>query len=548
MKTNKKTETIIATIDKIIEGSKGCQLEISKLKPSIKSAIKYLAQRLEMTDMQALLLSAFINFSDECIEVCDLARLFDCPRVRIIRYSSDIEELCRRRLIRFRTSDNDYIVPKEVVQTLSHDMPYTPPSYQCSTIDELFDLIATLCKEHRDYSRDYNALREQMESLLEINSELPFVRRLNKLELPMAEKMFFIWCCNMLVNEDDENICDVDIRRMLGDSSRRLVRNLKDELISGRSSLIENNLLANAGNDGFAARETFVLTEYAKTQFLKGLVDINTSKQPPKGLISHSSIPAKQLFYNQSESEAIERLSQLLMPENFVTVCNRLSERGMRRGFACLFYGAPGTGKTETVLQLARQCGRDIMKVNIATIRSKWVGESEKNIKEIFERYHAAVSESDIAPILLFNEADAVISRRTSNIRSSVDKMDNAIQNIILEEMERMNGILIATTNLADNMDSAFERRFIYKIKFQQPTLEAKTAIWRSMIPSLSDTEAATLASKFDFSGGEIENIARKYAVEYILSGSDATVETLTEICMGEKLHNQSSQRKIGYI
>ncbi len=99
----------------------------------------------------------------------------------------------------------------------------------------------------------------------------------------------------------------------------------------------------------------------------------------------------------------------------------------MRKGFACLFYGAPGTGKTESVLQIARQTGRDIMQVDIAGMRDKYVGESEKNIKAVFQNYRELCKKSEVMPILFFNEADALINKRTERIEHSVDKMDNAM-------------------------------------------------------------------------------------------------------------------------
>ena len=136
----------------------------------------------------------------------------------------------------------------------------------------------------------------------------------------------------------------------------------------------------------------------------------------------------------------------------------------MRKGFACLFYGAPGTGKTETVLQLARKTGRALMQVNISTIKDKYVGESEKNIKNLFDRYRQLVESEPIAPILFFNEADAIFNKRSENTERADDKMENARQNIFLQGMETLEGILIATTNLTSNLDSAFERRFIYKV------------------------------------------------------------------------------------
>ena len=178
-----------------------------------------------------------------------------------------------------------------------------------------------------------------------------------------------------------------------------------------------------------------------------------------------------------------------------------------------------------------------------------WVGESEKNIKNLFDLYRQKVKEMAIAPILLFNEADAIIGKRQEGAERAVDKMENSIQNIILQEMESLEGILIATTNLAQNMDKAFERRFLYKIKFTKPTLEARTAIWKSMIPSLSEEIAHALANKYDFSGGQIENIARHYAIDNILHGAKAgELATLTEHCDNELLEKDGIKRRIGFV
>ena len=224
-----------------------------------------------------------------------------------------------------------------------------------------------------------------------------------------------------------------------------------------------------------------------------------------------------------------------------------MKETGFRCGFTCLFYGEPGTGKTETVLQLAKQTGRDIMQVNISQIKSMWVGESEKNIKQLFDDYRARAMESELTPILLFNEADAIINKRREGAERAVDKMENSIQNIILQEMETLDGILIATTNLAQNMDKAFERRFLYKIKFEKPTIEARMSMWREMIPAIGEADSRALALKYDFSGGQIENIARHYAIGNILHGcSDDIVKELSAYCDSEKLQSKET-RRIGF-
>ena len=244
----------------------------------------------------------------------------------------------------------------------------------------------------------------------------------------------------------------------------------------------------------------------------------------------------------------IERLTNILSEKNYRHVRNRLTDAGLRTGLACLFYGAPGTGKTETVLQIARQTGRDIMQIDISRIRDKYVGESEKNTCAMFKRYRQLCRQSSVTPILFFNEADAIFGKRTSvGQNPSVEKMDNAMQNIILQEMETLDGILIATTNLTGNIDSAFERRFLFKVEFGNPEKELKARIWMSIIDSLSEEDALLLASRYDFSGGQIENVARKVTIDRILYGQPVTLEQLDVYCREEAIHQTCCRKDIGF-
>ena len=295
-------------------------------------------------------------------------------------------------------------------------------------------------------------------------------------------------------------------------------------------------------------RESFRLTQKAKDEYLSELdLKDRINNDQRKDIVRCEKIVEKQLFYDRSIQSQIKDLSQLLENAHYQEIHTRMKDSGFRCGFTCLFYGAPGTGKTETVLQLARKTGRDIMQVNISQIKSCWVGESEKNIKRLFDNYRELVKKSDITPILLFNEADAIINKRMEGAQSAVNKMENSIQNIILQEMENLDGILIATTNLAENMDKAFERRFLYKIKFEKPTLEARMSIWHEMIPALDESVTRTLATKYDFSGGQIENIARHYTIGNILHGkSDNDIEIITSYCDNERFDTIQC-RKIGF-
>ena len=257
------------------------------------------------------------------------------------------------------------------------------------------------------------------------------------------------------------------------------------------------------------------------------------------------------MYYCDEDEGQINTLFGLLEDKKLTSIRKRLEKANLRKGFNCLFYGAPGTGKTETALQLARATSRDIMQVDISSIRDKWYGETEKIVKSIFENYAQLVKRSPRIPILLINEADAILSVRTSigGSNPSIDKTENAIQNILLEAMENIDGIMIATTNLTCNLDSAFDRRFLYKVEFHQPSVEAKTHIWKVFLPDLNTADARWLARSFDFSGGQIENIARKVMVDHLLFGDTPDLARIEEICIKEQISGRTggNRRPIGF-
>jgi SpoVK/Ycf46/Vps4 family AAA+-type ATPase len=191
------------------------------------------------------------------------------------------------------------------------------------------------------------------------------------------------------------------------------------------------------------------------------------NKKKRDNIIEPAKINSKTLYFNEFEHKQLNLLKTLLQEDNFKETQSRLQSKGLPKGITALLHGSPGTGKTETVFQVAKDTNREIMKVDISQSKSMWFGESEKIIKRIFTDYKAYAKESERMPILLFNEADAIISKRKENSTSNVSQTENAIQNIILEELENFEGIFFATTNLAKNLDSAFERRFLFKIEFQ---------------------------------------------------------------------------------
>ena len=123
---------------------------------------------------------------------------------------------------------------------------------------------------------------------------------------------------------------------------------------------------------------------------------------------------------------------------------------------------------------------------------------------------------------------------------------ENAIQNIILEELENFEGILFATTNLVSNLDPAFERRFLFKVEFQKPDMAVKAKIWNSKLPNLSKTECEALATQFDFSGGQINNIVRKKEIHEIVYGLSVDFNNIVDYCKTELL-SKNNGNLIGF-
>ena len=545
-KETKKMDLLMA-IEQIVEKAKDSQLSKEFFRKASKY-IKYVSEKLGLTKEQSVMLSLFVNRSDDNrIHISELSTDVKCSTIRILQYMNDIDELEKRELICCCRDKSriTYRVPFDVIEALRHDEKYIPKKYTDLTCQELFGILEDIFELRSDNEITYETMSHKINSLLEDNSHLNFVSELDCLFPDDGdEKFLFLLFCHLCVNNGDDNIGYHDLNFLYDD--KREWNRTKSELSRGTHLLFDLKVIEYNNDDGMVDRESFRMTSEAKSGLLSEL-NLRGKTKSDSELIKCNEIVEKKLFYGLNIQSQIDELGGLLSEGHYQEIHTRMKESGFRCGFTCLFYGAPGTGKTETVLQLARQTGRDIMQVDVSRIKSCWVGESEKNIKSLFDAYREKVKKSFITPILLFNEADAIINKRQEGAERSVEKMENSIQNIILQEMENLDGILIATTNLVQNMDKAFERRFLYKIKFEKPTLEARMHIWHEMIPSLSEFDSRTLASKYDFSGGQIENIARHNTINQILHGDKGNnLESLISYCDNEQLETKQT-RKIGF-
>lgn len=517
-----------------------------------KKEINYIAKQMELTPTQAIIFSIFINRSDDQhIYINEISRDIKCNVISMLKYSTEIDALVERNLIKCRNGSDrkSYRVPIAVLEALQRNECYQNKSLQNVSADELIIAgLAPIFEECENNEISYVAAISECEELLKYNTHLEFCNKtLREFSGDPNSLVLFLYFCHLWANNNDDYIRYSDIEELF--DSKIVFARTKRQLYAEEHPIQIKRLIEFNNNDGLVDRESMRVSDYAKEHILHEFsCSYTATPNKDKLLTSHTTISPKELFYNSRELQEIKELSSLLGGERFSEICSRLADNGMRQGFACLFYGSPGTGKTETALQLARLTGRDIYQVNISQIKSCWVGESEKNIKKVFDNYRNMVANCPVAPILLFNEADAIISKRIEDAQRAVDKMENSIQNIILQEMENLEGIMIATTNLTCNLDKAFERRFLYKIKFDKPCTEAKASIWKSMIPEISDEDAQTLASKYDFSGGQIENIARKRTVDCILNNKpSADLASLIRYCNSELIADTQRGNRIGF-
>ena len=540
-----KEMTLLQAIERVVELAEDSKMSKEFMKKA-KTEIQLLAKSFGITERQAVLFCVCMEKGPRRVDYDDLASYLDLNKISVLSYASDIDSLVRRRLLKFRDvkDEDDFDIPSVVIRCLKHNEVYQLPQRKGLDCASMFELLNLWFDDLNDDAISPHELCEELQSLFKDNPQVGFVQHLKDYCLSSDDQMMATLFCHRLVNKDDDDIRFGDIEDLfdtVGDFNRA-----KGELRNGEHKLQKKKIVEHRCVDGLVDVTRYKLTESAKRTLLAEM-KINEAEEKLADMMDSSRLTPKQLFFPKDIQRQVEELGSFLQPENYQKIQERMKEKGFRNGFACLFYGFPGTGKTETVYQLARQTGRNIMVVDVPQLKSMWVGQSEKNVKALFDRYREQVNKAKLTPILLFNEADAIIGKRKNGAENAVDKMENSLQNIILQEMETLEGIMIATTNLQQNMDKAFERRFLYKIKFDKPTEEARASIWRSMIPDLSELDIHTLASKYDFSGGQIENIARHYAIDVILHGHcEDELPMLIRHCDNERLEGSRSS-KIGF-
>ena len=535
-------------------GLKKSKLNLEKLSEDAKAAINRISDFYRISENEAVLLIIAIEAhysSDSTHNIVgfrEIRETIDCDVMKVIPFKNQILSLIEKHFF-FREYSLDenmnFRINDQVLEAL-----YRGSFAGITDVGEDFNDRYAFIRRFQDMYEDRgsypHSLKVHILSDMEDSfSSIDLVEKMRVL-IPVKEErfMFYDCCGDFLQGRISGLIATVN------DIYNDIVAKRKAKAMAdGNHFLIEQDFLK--VDKGESISDSRIdLTDKAKEILLGEDLCLYEKKFSARDMIEPEKINEVKLFYSRENQKQVDTLAEYLSPVHFRNIQESLKTKGMKIGFSVLLHGAPGTGKTETVYQIARKTGRRIVKVDVSKSKSCWFGESEKLVKDIFDRYKTvckkAIDFGENIPILLFNEADALFSKRKDVSTGNVAQTENAIQNIILDEMENLEGILIATTNLTDNFDSAFERRFLYKIRFDFPTDEARHAIWGSRISSLP-ADSINRLSRYDLSGGQIDNIVRKATMNEILTGEVPCFEVLDELCSEEKLSDNPAVSRIGF-
>jgi len=545
-------------VDKIVQIAK--KLENSKMDEEVieelKLPLQVLSEYLNVTIPQAIVFSIIFVLEIKIynIDLRDIFNFLDLSFLDSLNLKSNIDKLIEKNLIEIeqesgrKTKKTSFIklifsIQSDVSLSIYENKPIVKKDIELLDIYSFLKNISSYIEQRERENIETTELFEMIKKFENSNEHIEPILKVKKI-LDIEDRTLLYEIINNHIIGFSTSM-EKTLRQINQNARKRILK--MNELVEKTNIMYELDLIT-LGESRFANDFSLSLTNKSIELFMQNDASLFIKDKKVKNLILNENISYKELFYEPNVSKEVNFLTDSLINEKFISLQERLANISLSKGVASIFYGAPGTGKTETVYQIAKATGRDILLVDISQSKSMWFGESEKRIKDIFNSYRKACNSMEIKPILFFNEADALLNKRQENSQSNVGQTENAIQNILLEEMEKFEGIMIATTNLEGNLDAAYERRFLFKIKFESPTVDVKVKIWQNKLSWLNNNFIGKLANDFSFSGGEIDNIVRKITIQEVLTGKRPESNEIYDFCKNEKvLSNNKGKFVVGY-
>jgi len=545
---------ILDSIGKVYEVSKDCRLEGQYLK-KIENELSLLSTYFRTTNNQAFFIALVfaLNYKGDSVDLNDLIDYLNCNPMAILKHSDDLEHLYARGVFNKKKSrhrinlsgaNDQFTINDKISEAILKNKPM-PDFRQEKMTDFLLFLqkLSELVQQRNEQEIATFDLFSQTDDLLSRNGHFPLIKKIDALKLGTENSLIYLYLLWQTLLGNGSTDIGITVSSIFDKPTKQVSRMQK--FLTGDHFLIKNKLIEIVVS-GFFNDAEMKLSNRSIDLINDCGIKLFINMQKNDNVIKPTDIQERKLYFSEAEMDQLFLLKELMHEQKLQETQQRLAKKSLATGITVLLHGAPGTGKTEVVKQMGRETNRELMKVEISQLKSAWFGESEKIINKIFAEYKSFAEECERTPILFFNEADAIFSKRREIGNYSVAQTENAIQNIILEELENFDGILIATTNLTNNLDNAFERRFLFKIRFQKPNHVIRAKIWKSKLPFLKSEDCMAMAEKYDFSGGQIDNVIRKSEIREVIRGEKVKPADLITFCNEEVLAEKRS--KMGFV
>ena len=351
------------------------------------------------------------------------------------------------------------------------------------------------------------------QSMMEFR-DIPFIRYLHSCRLPKYYKAMALF--TGILHQIDQHRIDPNTLIQLFCNSALEIARMKQELqdpfhpLYAKFALVRHK--SEHGVVRIGAHAQWAALIHGKQETTKRVVPVSQALQ----LFEHKNIYPKKLIYNPETEEQVRFLRKILVPSTLRKYELNAKKKGEPSGVIVQLSGGPGTGKTELARQLAIETKRDLLFFNVAEQRNMYFGETEKAIKLVFDDYRRMRKQVKDAPILFFNEGDAVFSSRVQR-SSNISQTENGVQTILLQELEVFNGIMIITTNRPESFDPAFQRRILLNIPINEPVQTVRYALLREFFQELPEQEAQKMSEQFSFTAAQLGVFIKQWELKKLV-------------------------------
>ena len=521
--------------------------------PEYQEDLKLIIDYFGVSAGQALILVLFIYYkilNKRNLVINKITEWMDVDLHEVVNIIRDINKLCVMGILRKDRDDFDSFEGFQLSQRAFKSVLTATPFKKESETNER-NLISVLEDFYNSYEMyrsdmiDFKTLYEITEDLIENNSDIQEVMFIRDIGLPEDELLIFMVVIHATILRDSDGI---NVERIINNffSVQKRISLIKS-INKGDNILIIKDLLT-FETGWYKSVESMSLSDQAIGYLLGEEFQKKEKKKLKRGtLLLMDDYKPQHLYYNPSEEKEIDRFKKLLQQDGYDNVVRQLKEGGMNEGVTVLLFGKPGTGKTSTVMELASQTGRKIYKVEVETILGSYVGDSEKNLVEIFNEYQSLLDNEEKHPILLLNECDGLLKKRMTQSNTPVSEMMNTMVTLFLEKLENAKGIIFATMN-EPNFDEAFDRRFLFKIKLSTPEHSTRVNILKNNFPELEDPMIENLSEKYRLTGAQINNIRKKFFIQNMLDPGLQLSDCIMDLCEKEfVLSNNHDRPSIGF-